>query len=177
MFRRGCRDVVDVAEMTYSEVLHRLVAIMYVDVATDSAVEAYGMAQGLTRDEVRHERWTPHGRWLDATYQTRVFDFLRRAEERCRGTRPGPSFKIDAEAKPAPTLVRSPDALATNPLALVTQVWRRESSVILGTNCGGTLCGIQGTDCSAHCTQKSPPCVSWCAFLGPQPRDCNRKTA
>eukprot|EP00397_Hematodinium_sp_SG-2012_P000038 GEMP01000038.1.p1 GENE.GEMP01000038.1~~GEMP01000038.1.p1 ORF type:complete len:4044 (+),score=1094.81 GEMP01000038.1:434-12565(+) len=59
--------VCDLAEMTYAEVLHRFVALCYIN--ADDEVESK-----------RHERWTPDGRWIDVTYMTRLESWFHRCE-------------------------------------------------------------------------------------------------
>ena len=74
--------VCDVQEMTYAEVLQRMVELMYVTPETEAAYEKTGLDAGLTLDGIRNESWTEHGRWLDVTFMTRVRKFILRAQER-----------------------------------------------------------------------------------------------
>lgn len=78
--RSALGRVVHLPQMTYAEVLRRMVSLMYVEPDQEcSAVD---------EDEPRHEDWRPEGRWIDPTYQARVYDIMRRTEALFRRAMP-----------------------------------------------------------------------------------------
>lgn len=99
--RSASGRVVHLPQMTYAEVLRRMVSLMYVEPEQEvSAVD---------EDEPRHEDWRPDGRWIDPTYQSRVYDVMRRTEalfrrampQSCPAPRPCLALTL-APARPIP---------------------------------------------------------------------------
>ena len=74
--------VVDLEEMTYADVLRRMVQLMFVTPEVEKKVEDDAVAAGACLELVRNECWTENGRWLDPTFKKRVETMLLRVNER-----------------------------------------------------------------------------------------------
>lgn len=114
----GCNaagQVVDLSEMTYAEVLLRMVQLMYVDAEKQVKLNAAADASG---QELPYARPPPGaGRWLDPTFCSRVQLFALRAEERCLTLPPG---SMDSQTKPS--VVFSASLMSSDPAAAVENV-------------------------------------------------------
>lgn len=115
--------VVDLPEMTYFEVLARMVELMFIDETKEAAYKA--SLPNEFRDSYPIVNTT--GRWIDLTYRSRVFSMLERTEARflpLSGT----------DIQPAARVVMSEEQLNSNPAKLVADVakaYPQSHSVVL----------------------------------------------
>lgn len=100
--------------MTYSEVLTRLVELLYVNAEKQAVLTAAAAACG--QELPYPSPPSGSGRWLHPTFCSRVQSFALRAEERFRGAGPG-----DPVPAPAPPVV-SPEAIAAKPAQALLEV-------------------------------------------------------
>lgn len=75
--RKASGAVCGVEHMTYAEVLRRFLLLTFVTPDLEHPDPAF-----------RHENFTPHGRWLDRTYRSRLLALMRRALERLGAASP-----------------------------------------------------------------------------------------
>lgn len=109
--------MIELSEMSYLEVLLRMVELMYVSAAKQAKLNAAADAAG---QELPYPRPAAHqGRWLDPTFCSRVQLFAHRAQERCAAVA---TAAVGTSTQSGSASVEATEMIADNPEAALRKV-------------------------------------------------------